>query len=346
MLPNLRRLLDHEETGEPLEYVADDLGSELRSSDGAPLTDLDAASEVLVDLIERRIRAVFARGDELPLGLLLSGGIDSILVAACAAKLGLAPSAVTVVATDDDGTTIGSEDERGAIVAAHLGITHTFVRMTPGEVATAARDSVRRLGVSELWEVTSAIPTVAAIEQLDRSGTVGPALTGAGADALFLGGYRLVADPATPEGMVEFRDRVTAGVRSQFIRERLVPDYDERLLGEKAGRFVRIFQTRSFWEFAQVVHPSLLWRAGPDGRPFDKYLLRYTAERMGIPSHLVFTTKSPLQVSSGTVAALLLSARRRLADRPANRVYADPMTEPVEHTAVRLFLDELGQADD
>ncbi|MGB0878007.1 MAG: asparagine synthase C-terminal domain-containing protein [Mycobacterium sp.] len=324
--------------------MADELGSDLRASVDEPLSDMVLASDVLIQLIERRIRLVHSVGGDAPLGLMLSGGVDSILVAACAVRVGFGPSAVTVVTAGPGGARIASDDERASVVAAHLGIGHKLVRMLPEEVLATAKESVRRLGVSEMWEVTSAIPLLSAMRMLDQMGAAGPALAGSGADALFLGGYRLAASPTSPEAVHELRNRILTGVRRQFIRDRLVPDYDERLLGQAANRFVRIFQTRSFWEFAQSIHPSLLWRQGPDGKLYDKFLLRFTAERLGIPAPLVFTEKSPIQMSSGTVAALLHCAREDLAQHPANRSYADPMIEPTEHTAVRLFLDRLAQA--
>ncbi|MBS1691219.1 MAG: hypothetical protein JST91_03245 [Actinobacteria bacterium] len=332
---------------DPVEYVADLLGCGVAVSDGAPIVDLDDASDLLIQLIERRLTAVHTANNGLPLGLLLSGGIDSILVAACAARLGLRPTAVTVMAMKPGGgTPYQSGDERGAAAAAALGLAHSAVRLTPDDVLVSARDCIPRLGLTELWEVTSAIPVLAAIDRLDANGANGPALSGAGADALFLGGGVLTSDPQTDEAVEEYRDQVLHNVRRFFTRARLIPDYYERLLGSRWHRFVQVFQTISFWQYAQLIHPTLLWRAGPDGRTYDKYVLRYSAHRLGVSEKLAFTAKEPLQVSSGMVAALMYCARRELSGRAANRTYADPMVEPDEHTAVRWYLEQVSRERD
>lgn len=325
----------------PCEYVADDLGESLSTSAADPIRELDMASEVLIRLLEARIEAVCSATTLAPT-ILLSGGIDSILVAACASRLGIHPTALTVVSSVT-GSAPRTDDERAGVAAANLGLAHSFLRLEPESVQALGVECIRRLELAEMWEVTSAIPVLAALRALDEAGLPGPALSGSGADALFLGGKRLIADPSSDEGLQEFRDEVLTNVQRNFTRHRLIPDYYERLLETDASRYVQIFQTHSFFHFAQAIHPELLWRSGPDGKLYDKYLLRYSAWRLGVAEHLVFTQKSPLQLSSGTVDALLFCARRMLAAHESNNVYADPLVEPSEHTAVRLFLDWLGR---
>ena len=318
------------------EYVADDADA-MAYRGTTVMTDLDQAADAVTEILRARITAVLTDRPETP-GLMLSGGIDSILVAAVCADLGLQPQTLTVV-TDVDG---GLEDLRGRDVAARLGFDHHVVDLDPARLAEAAAACIAALGTWELWEITSAIPVQAAFARFAELG-VGPVFTGAGSDALFQGGARLAADADAPEALDELRTRVRAKVTANFTRERLIPDYYERLLDDRAEEFVQVFQTAAFWRFAMDTHPTLLWRPGPDGRGYDKAVLRHAAVRLGIPTELAWTVKSPLQVSSGVIGALAQSARTDLAAQPHQLTYEDPRTEPLEHTVVRMFLRGLSE---
>lgn len=321
-----------ESTGTAVEYVADSAEAMAYTRAGVH-HDLDRSAELLVQLLSRRITAV-AESSAGELGLMLSGGVDSILVAAVSVRLGLRPCAVTVLTEHDS----SSEDFRSRAAAEHLGINHRIRTLTTAEVNQAATKCIGLLGTDELWEVTSAVPVRAAFEVLPAD-EFGAILTGAGADALFMGGDHLSHNPAAEEGLREFRARVRNKVQVNFTRQRLIPDYYERLLGDNgAARFIQVFQTTAFWQFAMSICPSLLFGVGPGGIAYDKYLLRYTANRLGVPGELVWTTKSPLQVSSGVIGSAVDAARAYLASIPSNRVYSDPRSEPLEHVAARLYL--------
>ncbi|MFC0315316.1 asparagine synthase C-terminal domain-containing protein [Gordonia phosphorivorans] len=321
------------QTGQDVEYVAD-VPAAMAFTAEEQIVELDDAADLLISLLEYRLRAVL-RDHTGPPGLMLSGGIDSILIAAVAARVGMRPQAITVVTAHTDERR--PDDLRGVEVARHYDLPHELVTLTTDRTERAAAECIRRLGVWEMWEVTSAIPNRAAFDRFEALG-VGPVFTGAGADALFMGGDTLRTPPDSDAGLAEYRTRVTAKVRGNFTRNRLVPDYYERLLGESAENFIQVFQTEGFWRLAMSIHPELLWRPGPDGRIYDKYLLRYAAAKIGVPEEFVWTAKSPLQVSSGVVGALLESARTTLSREAEQRTYADPLSEPVEHTAVRLYL--------
>ncbi len=337
------------EVADPAQYVADQIGDQLVAADGPGATECDAAAAALIGLVERRIAAVVENISNVRPGLLLSGGIDSLVVAVCARRIGVDPLAVTVLCDDSpDNTELPLEDSRAITAATALGIEHRVISMTAADVQGLARRCIALLGTTELWEVCAAIPGLIAIEYLDAAGACGPALTGSGADALFLGGEQLTAPLGSEEALAEYRSRVTAKVRRNFTRARLVPDFYERLLGDRADRYVQVFQSESFWRFSQIIDPSLLWRTVPGaaGQPVqvDKYILRYAAQKLGLPSELAITRKSPLQVSAGIVSALVTSARADLDGNPANRLYADPKAEPAEHTVARLYLEKLARA--
>ncbi len=87
------------------------------------VADPHVAAAGLIAETRDRIRAVLDQHPEQP-AVLLSGGVDSIFVAATAVALGARPHAITIV-TDN------STDEANAVVAAHvLGLTHDVVRLS------------------------------------------------------------------------------------------------------------------------------------------------------------------------------------------------------------------------
>lgn len=100
-------------------YWTPPLATERGSGPALPLSDaeLDGIQEILVTSIRRRLRS------DVPLGLFLSGGIDSSLVAAIASRdCGQTPTALTVSFPD------GVDEVAAArAIAEHLGLPHVAV---------------------------------------------------------------------------------------------------------------------------------------------------------------------------------------------------------------------------
>ena len=136
------------------------------------------------DLVARFDEAVRCRlVADVPLGVFLSGGIDSALVAASMVRAGERVRSFTVGFA-------GAADyyeERPAAqrVAQYLGTEHTVLEISPAD-ARAALDGVF-LGLDEPFADSSAIPTFLLARETRRHVTV--ALSGDGADEVF-GGYR------------------------------------------------------------------------------------------------------------------------------------------------------------
>ena len=226
---------------------------------------------------------------------MLSGGIDSVLLAAAWRKFAEPPLCVTVAAAG-----IPSGDrEQAAAAAAHLGLEHHTVELTTAEIRRLARRAVALLGVDEMWEIGAAIPIMSAAAAAREAGRNGPIISGAGADVLFAGGMRLVA-PAAAE---ELRSRVWAELGSAFRYDRLVPDFFDRILGADAKRFFEVFQTVEAWELAANFAPSVLFAQAADGTLVDKLCLRELAVEWGAEPTLAWAPKNPMQFSSGMIDA-------------------------------------------
>jgi len=158
-----------------------------RGADGPALRTLDEAHSLIVAAVTSRLEA------DVPLGLFLSGGLDSGLIAAIAARHRSDIGAYTVRMPEKRTVRSGGgrrfdESEAAAESAAHLGLTH---RVLDCEFATRdapARDLVHlihQLGLP--FGDSSLLPTYWVCRAAREHVKV--ALSGDGGDELF-GGYR------------------------------------------------------------------------------------------------------------------------------------------------------------
>ncbi len=163
----------------------------LRLGEGEPpIADADAAiaavRETLVAAIARRVDT------DLPVAVILSGGLDSSIVATQVAQLHPDCVAFTVGAP-------GSEDlEFARRLTADLGIEHVVVELSPRAIKRAQVKEALR--VSESTEYGDAINAVVSMEvfRAVHARGIKVAIVGDGSDELF-GGYGMYhdVDPAT-----------------------------------------------------------------------------------------------------------------------------------------------------
>ena len=142
---------------------------------GSEPEGLEAVEAAIGQAVEQRTLA------DVPLGVSLSGGIDSSLVASLLLARASSPVRTFSVGYDDAAY---DESEHAARIAAHLGTDHTTLRLT----SSAVRDRIATL--PELYDEPfadwSGLPT-AMLAELERE-HVTVVLTGDGGDEIF-GGY-------------------------------------------------------------------------------------------------------------------------------------------------------------
>lgn len=170
----------------------------LRASDAEAT---DALERLLLEVVDLRMIA------DVPLGALLSGGVDSSLVVALMQRLSSRPVRTFTIGFDDERH---DEAAHAAAVAAHIGTEHTALRLT----GTDALDVVPRLGTmyDEPLADPSQIPTYLVSALARRTVTV--ALTGDGGDEFFTGYNRYLhgeAQIARLAGIPAALRRVAAG---------------------------------------------------------------------------------------------------------------------------------------
>jgi asparagine synthase (glutamine-hydrolysing) len=176
-----------------------------RRGEDAPVSLGDAAArvrELLTEAVRKRLVA------DVPLGVLLSGGVDSSAIAALMARL--VPGRVKTFTAGFEGDAFFDERAHAREVAAHIGSEH--------------RDSVVRPQAAALMETllhhhdepfgdSSALPTYLVAQAARQHVTV--ALNGDGGDETF-GGYNRFHAALLAERMPE-AVRAVAAVASRFI---------------------------------------------------------------------------------------------------------------------------------
>ncbi|KIL99651.1 Asparagine synthetase glutamine-hydrolyzing [Paramagnetospirillum magnetotacticum MS-1] len=139
----------------------------------------EAAADRLEELLRQSVRLRMQA--DVPVGVFLSGGIDSSITAALMRQLSSEPVHSFTIGFDQSGL---DESPHARAVADHLGTIHTEVRISDAE----ALAQVPRLPLlyDEPFADAAALPTALLAQVTRKSVTV--ALSGDGADELF-GGY-------------------------------------------------------------------------------------------------------------------------------------------------------------
>lgn len=202
---------------------------------------LGEATERLDAMLQASVRQRVVA--DVPVGVFLSGGVDSSLIAALMARAAPDLTALTVRVAGDG----FDETPHAAVVARHLGLNHEIVELGPRDLVAACDAVDERL--SEPLGDSSLLPTYLVCRAARQTMTV--ALGGDGADELFAGypNFRL--------------QRFAPALR-------LVPSAAGRLLGAAAaalpgrGRYMSwnfVLRQLSHGLGAPVARQSFLWMA-------------------------------------------------------------------------------------
>lgn len=251
-----------------------------RLGEGEPM--IDDVDEAVAAVRSAVTTAIARRVDtDLPVGVILSGGLDSSLVATQVARLHPDCTAFTVGAP-------GSEDlDYATRVAADLGMRHVAITLEPRSVgADAVRQAVRVSECTEYGDAINAVVSMAAFRAVHQQG-IKVVLTGDGSDELF-GGYTMYSEAAGDAQRVRqlFLHRIADLSRTELQRvdrtsmgqcvEARVPYLDLDLL-LLAMRIPIAFKVR-------------------DG--YEKWVLRQ-AFRDDLPDYVLARHKNPMSHASG-----------------------------------------------
>ena len=289
----------------------------------APTEVLRRTREVLVGAVERQLMG------DVPVGVFLSGGLDSSLVAAIAARVlaGRGEQLQTFAV----GTADSPDLAAARIVAEHLGTEHRETTYTAADAVGVLPTVVRAIESFDPALVRSAVPNF--LLARFTAAHVKVVLTGEGADELFAG-YAYLRDFTDPDRLHAELVRTVEGLHNLNLQR-----CDRVTMAH--GLEARVpFLDREVIEWALRL-PSGFKLSGP-GQP-EKRLLREAFDGW-LPDALLWRDKAEFGDGSGAAGVLTetiasgVSAEELVAER--DRV-APPLRTREELAYYRIFREHL-----
>jgi len=229
---------------------------------------------------------------DVPVGAFLSGGLDSSVIAALAARASSRPLETFSVGT------AGSPDLAAArAVADHIGSAHHELVFTAEDLARVLPHVIYHLESADVDLVRSALPTHFATSLARRH--VKAVLTGEGADELFAGYSYHHAYARKPRALADEITR-SLGTMHNINLQRV-----DRITMAQGLEARTPFLDRDLIDFAQSIPASLKMKVtnGDRTETTEKWILRKACEDL-LPADLVWRKKAQFDEGSGTVDTL------------------------------------------
>lgn len=274
----------------PLETSRSEYGNPLEQNE-----DKRGENEIKEEINRKLTLAVKKRlMADRPLGLLISGGLDSSLIAGITKKL-LPPN--TVIESFSIGMKGSPDVEKAQIVADYLGTKHHTVNFTTEEGIRAIRDVIRQLETYDITTIRASTPQYLLSKYIYNNTDVRVVLSGEGSDELF-GGY--LYSHLAPSNNELQKDS------ERLMKELEVYDVlrtDRTTAGN--GLEVRVpFLDRGFIKYVAGI--SGKWKNPNEssgfGKRMEKKILRdafYDKENPIIPEDILYRTKNAFSDACG-----------------------------------------------
>jgi asparagine synthase (glutamine-hydrolysing) len=287
-----------------------------------PMAEDDALSlirETLERAVVKRLRS------DVPLGCFLSGGLDSSVIAALAARH-MEELHTFAVGLE------GSRDLAAArVVADHIGSIHHEYEIPRSEIAKTLPCALRRLESYDRDLTRSAVPTYFVAREAARHG-MKVVLTGEGADELFAG-YSYYADYGEPAVLqAELRRSLTA------MHDVNLQRVDRMTMAHSLEARVPFLDTEMIALGMQI--PATLKQRPEQGCDGEKWVLRKAFESL-LPTEIVWRGKEQFDEGSG-FADYLANWAKAAARRGEISASADGRSQE-ESLYRHLLAEELGE---
>lgn len=264
---------------------------------GRQVTDMKSAIKMYRKAL---YRAVEKRVEDLDkVGIIFSGGIDSVLIAKIAKDLGVPDLRCYTAGL------MGSHDLKYAHeVAEELGLPLKSNELTVTDIESMLPKIIEVIEDTNAGQVEVAIPVYAAVELAHKDGFK-VMLTGQGADELF-GGYPWYSKIVGTQGYDEF---------NRCMVKDLLYLYKESFEREDKIAMAHSIESRIPFLDPQVIRvamridPKLKIFNGND--VFGKHVHRELAEEIGIPKTIAFRPKEAAQHGSGIHDIIDIIARKK-----------------------------------
>ncbi len=253
---------------------------------------VEAYRKALVKAMEKRTQ------DFQRIGIIFSGGIDSVLIAYLAAKM--VPEVICYTCGVRGSTDIAYARQ----IADRLGLNLKVSELDQDQVEKLIPEVMNVIEDSNAGQVEVALPVYSAV-RLARQDGIKVMLTGQGADELF-GGYPWYAKVAEKEGY-------------RMLRRHMVEDllllYKETLEREDKITMAHSIELREPFLDPEVIAVALATslRLNVRGKAdsFGKHVHRKLAQALGIPKDIAYRMKEAAQHGSGMHGMLDAIARKQ-----------------------------------
>jgi len=219
-------------------------------------------------------------------GLLLSGGLDTSVIASIATR-GASPRAFTVAFQEVD-----APDLRYAeLVAKHLGLTHDVHRFSREELFEALTECIKLMRTFDPVEIRNDVAIYIGL-RFARENNVKSIMTGDGCDELFAG-YSFFLDHDEDRLKLEM-EKIQCEMRFASV-----------VLAEHLGMNAKLpFLDSDVKSFAVKLDPQYLVRF-ERGQKWGKWLVRKAFEGI-LPEEIVWREKTPIEYGAGTTVLPLI----------------------------------------
>lgn len=269
------------------------------------ITDMNEALNAYEDAFDRSIDKRIYGLDSV--GVLFSGGIDSVLIAQALQLKGLKVSCYTV-------GTKGSEDtEMAELAARELGLDIKTEFLTEELIKKHLADIIKAIELNGLLQVEVAIPMYIAVKNCSEDGHK-VMFTGQAADELFAG-YTWYKDVVSENGHLFLHDKLWDDI------DKLYEDTLEREDRMAMAHSIEIrapFLDREVIRTAMRIAPHLKINNGED--IYGKRVHRELAMRKGIPREFAYREKSPAQEGSGIHEMIKSIAEKHFEGKSVEKV--------------------------
>ena len=287
--------------------VADPIPQKVRIIHRTMGSAVEAYRKALVVAMEKRVQ------DFKRIGILFSGGIDSVLIAYLAAKM------VPEVICYTGGVSGSSDIAYARQIADRLGLKLKVCELSQEGTERLIPEVMNVIEDSNAGQVEAALPVYGAVKLAHEDG-IKVMLTGQGADELF-GGYSWYAKVVEKEGYKMLR---------RHMIEDLLLAYKETLEREDKITMAHSIELREPFLDPEVIKvalaTSLRLNVRDGGDSFGKHVHRKLAEAVGIPKDISYRIKEAAQHGSGMHGMLDAIARKHgFDDSTVSDIYLEEL---------------------
>ena len=244
-----------------------------------------SVEEITTQIHQKLVAAVIKRLEaDAPIGYLLSGGLDSSLVCAIAARVSDVPIQTFAIGMESDPIDLKYARE----VAEALGTTHTEVLMSKDDVLSALRDVIYHLETWDITTIRASIGMYLVAKHVHAHTNLKVLLTGEVSDELF--GYKYT--DFAPDA-ASFQKEAAKRVREIYMYDVLRAD---RMLAAHSLEARVPFADLDFAGYVMSINPVRKLNTYGKG----KYLLRKAFEKADLlPEHILLREKAAFSDAVG-----------------------------------------------